>query len=49
MRTPEDFNKLVKSGHNLHYMATKITNDFILHKDLNLAINQNKWLNYLNQ
>jgi hypothetical protein len=45
MRTPEDFNKLVKSGENMHALAKKITNDFISHKNINLAINQHKWFN----
>lgn len=43
MRTKEDFNKSVKSGDNIHALAKKITNDFISHKDINLALNQHKW------
>lgn len=45
MRTPEDFNKLVKSGENMHALAKKITNDFISHKNIKIAINQHKWFN----
>ena len=44
MITKEEFNKLAKSD-SIHSLAIKITNDFILHKDLDLAINQHKWLN----
>lgn len=42
MITKEKFNELAKSE-SLHNIATKMTNDFILHKDIVLATNQHKW------
>lgn len=44
MRTKKEFAEAIKNGAILSSLATNITNDFILHKDVDLANQQHKWL-----